>query len=99
MAISRTQAALVIVLATVLALAVTWLASASAYWSGTILARWPWTIPGELLALVIGTAAFLVYPFKSHSLRAICTMLYFAGLCVAVFFTGFFTACGFGDCL
>ena len=99
MPVVNVRAAFGVVIATTFALAVVWLSTASAYWSGTIASSWPWTTPGLIAGVVLGTAAISSYPFKSVSTRAIGTIIFFAGLCIAVFFTGLLTACSFGDCI
>ncbi|GMW07610.1 MAG: hypothetical protein AMXMBFR8_24060 [Nevskiales bacterium] len=99
MAIVNIRAALGVLVVTLFALAIVWLSTASAYWSGTIASSWPWTTPALIAGVLLGTAAISSYPFRSVVTRIVGTVLFFSGLCVAVFFTGLLTACSFGDCL
>jgi hypothetical protein len=99
MPIAKVSPVIRVAIGTLLALFVVWLATASAYWTGTFSWQWRWTEIGLFGGLAIGVLAFATWPFKTIAARLMGMLVFAIVLFPALFLTGLLTACSFGDCL
>ena len=88
-----------VALATVVAVALVCLTTASVFWSGSF----PWQSDRTEIALfcglLIGASAFASLPFRHLATRVVCTVAFTALLVVLLYLAGLFTSCAFGSCL